>query len=158
MYRTPRVSDRRLACLLFGLLAWTLTLCLLKLEPRRAPVVDDFQARSACLLELRDELSGSPQGSCPPEVVPRAVAFLVYVTYYDSASLMLAREFFENVSWARFVKAEPSPFFENWVLINEVKASVYVSPNSVSLLLISRCAWLNGSTLILWVSCRPRLR
>lgn len=64
------------------------------------------------------------QGACPAEPAFRAATFLVYVTYYDDSSLLLARAFFENVSWARFVWAEPSPYFENWVLVNEVKARV----------------------------------
>ena len=41
-----RASDRQVLCALFGLLCYTLALCLLRLEPRPAPALDDFQASS----------------------------------------------------------------------------------------------------------------
>ena len=57
-----------------------------------------------------------------PDTSPPSL--LVYVTYYDDDSLALARSVFAGVSWARFVEAAPSPFFENSVLAT----TLWVSP------------------------------
>ena len=61
-------------------------------------------------------------------------SLLVYVTYYDDDSLLLARSVFAGVSWARFVKASPSLFFENSVLATTlwVRSSRLTGAHSLS--------------------------